>query len=130
MNGPGLSIGVGASAALTGAALLEIIGPAGPAVFLWGGCGGLTRWLAARMGQDQEGWSVLAVRFALGGLFALGFIAIAAPFVLQSMGADSSWARGILSAEEAKNGIAYFLGLFSTEIIAKLLRQVEKKDVD
>ena len=129
MTGPGTSAATGSIAALLGAAILEVVGPGAITAAFFGALGGATRWLAARYIGDAGKWYKGLLAVPLGAVFALGAISIAAPFIVVYLSGESeSWMRDALSLPEARRGIAYFLGLFASEVLDRISRGVEGKD--
>lgn len=114
------AVGVGAVAATT------ILNPDTMYIALFGGFGGLSRWLYFALRGDMERWYKVFGHVLLSVLFVSGVFPIA-PMLFGMIFGDGKLVETISVDPDAKLGMAYFIGMFTTLIIGMVEGRIKGK---
>lgn len=123
MTGPTSSMAIGGGAALAASAL---VGVDAIWIAVFGGFGGLSRWLYFALSGTIEPWYKAIGQIVLSVMFVTGIFPIATPL----MGAifNGNDFMDSLSIDPAANlGVAYFIGMFTTVLIGMFEDRIKAK---
>ena len=123
MTGPSSSVALGSTAALVVSGLLTMDATW---IALFGGAGGLSRWLYFSLRGNMERWYKVFGHVLLSVLFVSGVFPIA-PMLFGMIFGDGKMIETLSVDPDAKLGMAYFIGMFTTVIIGMVEGRIKNK---
>lgn len=122
MTGPAGSVAIGSSAALIITSLFtqDVF-----VIALFGGIGGISRWLWFFLNGIAEPWQKLIGHLAFSAIFVTGVHPIAIPALGLVFGEQFATSIGVVA--DVERGIAYFTGVFAIVLFGAFEDRIKLK---